>query len=376
MRHQSARVVFAACLTAAFAAAQAPSFRNFDASDLGAGGFGSSASRAAADERRAHESWPRERWSLARFQDPMDPGPDYSMTGMFRQAHQEFLAGKSRYEPMASLGLALFPNARVNGESGSFDIVIPTFDVDIPIVLSPEGYLLLGGYYEMRHYVFTSSTTLADETLHAAGIKLGFGAFLDSETFLEVEFAPGVFSDADAGLHHEDYDFPSHALVTYRVTPDLFWKLGLRYNQIYADAPVLPYIGVSWDITGMMTPEGSDYASGDNWRLDVLLPEYIELSYWPTGSTGFSFGADIAGAEYHVRTSRAAGRQRDDLRVQELITYLGFVHRFTDYMSFSIKSGVTLAGDYELTNGAAGFQKVDGALDQTYFVRATFGIDW
>ena len=134
--------------------------------------------------------------------------------------------------------------------------------------------------------------------------------------------------------------FPSQFL-TYRAAEHLFWKFGLRYNQVYEAAPWLPYLGVSWDITGMMTPpDGGDYG-GDSWRLDVLLPEYIELSYWPTGDTGFQWGAEIDGAEYHVRTSRATGNQRDDLNVQEVTTYLGFVHRFTDTLSITAKAGAT-----------------------------------
>ncbi len=92
--------------------------------------------------------------------------------------------------------------------------------------------------------------------------------------------------------------------------------------------------------------------------------------------TGFQWGAEVDGAEYHVRTSLASGRQRDDMRVQEVTTYLGFVHRFTDYLSLSAKAGAVLAGDYDLTNGRTGYDKVDGALDQAVFAHVTFGVDW
>jgi hypothetical protein len=286
------------------------------------------------------------------------------------------MAGKSRYKPMASVGLGVYPNQRINHEPGTWDMISHGFDADLPFVVSSEGYMLLGAYYNSRQYQCTSATTLSDEAVHAAGLKFGFGAFLDENTLLEVQTDPGIYSDMDASLHGDDFDFPSHALVTYRVAEHLFWKVGLRYNQIYEDAPWLPYIGVSWNITGMMyMPEGTDYG-GDSWRLDVLLPEYIELSYWPNGATGFLLGVEVDGAEYHVRTSQAAGRQRDDLRVQEVTSYIGFVHRMSDSMSLDIRTGAVLAGDHDLTNGAAGFNKVDGAADQGFFARATFGFDW
>ncbi len=386
MRHQSARVVFAACLLSAFAAAQAPhSSSNFeylkdplglDAFGVGNPTGGTTASPGSSGSPRFHTglfnttlSAPGRRALEAAAQEP-----DYSMRGMFQQAHGAFMAGRNRYEPMMSVGVSLFPNARVNGEPGSFDLIVPTFDADLPIVVSPEGYIMLGAYYESRHYIFTSSTGLADETLYRTGAKLGFGTFLGQDTLLEVEFQPGLFSDADSTLHTEDWDAPSFALLTHRLADGIYGKIGVRYNEIYADANVLPYIGISWDITGSMAM--GEYAPEDSWRLDVMFPEYAELSYWPTPDTGFSLGALVQGAEYHVRSSTATGRQRDDLRVQEVLAYLGFVHRFSDNFSFGLRSGVTLAGDYELTNGQGTFMPVDGALDQTFFAHASIGIDW
>ncbi|MCR9245397.1 MAG: hypothetical protein NXI31_10215 [bacterium] len=384
MRHQTARVVITAGLATAFAVAQAPhSMGNYDLGtfelgghtiDLDAPGGGPGGGNGAIVATRANRLAPS--WSLPKFDIGTYQEPDYSMRGMFQQAHGQFMASRNRYQPMASVGLALFPNGRINGEPGSFDMAMPTFDANVPLVLSTEGYVLVGGYYKARHYSFTSATTLADETLHAGGIKLGFGAFLDENTLLEVEFRPGIYSDADSTLHSEDWDAPSHALVTWRESDHLFLKFGLRYNEIYADANVLPYIGLSWDITGSLGMAGAEYAAEDSWRLDIMFPEYVELSYWPTGDTGFSFGFEVDGAEYHVRSSSATGRQRADLRVQEVLSYLGFVHRFTDTVSLNVRGGVTLAGDYELTTGAAGFNPIDGTLDQTFFVQASFGIDW
>ncbi|MCA8977733.1 MAG: hypothetical protein KDC98_23615, partial [Planctomycetes bacterium] len=306
---------------------------------------------------------------------------DYSLTGMFQSAHGVFMRERGRFEPMARFDLGSFPNQSIHHEPGSFDLLRAGFDANLPLVLSSEGYLKIGAYGHVRRYRMDNITTVSpvgelhDETLHAAGIKLGFGAFLDENLLLEVETHPGVWSDADAGLHHQDYDVPSHALLTVRAHEDLYWKVGARYNQTFKNAPWLPYLGVSWDITGMITPEGGDYGTGA-WRLDVLLPEYIELSFWPTADTGFQLGTEIDGAEYHVRTSAATGNQRDNLRVQEFTAYLGMTHRMSDNFSFSAKAGAVIGGDYELTNGSSGFNIVEGSLSQGFFGSVSFGIDW
>jgi len=383
MRHPSARVVLVACLLAATAAAQAPdSPRGFadsrhNLAPSHGGGTPGGLDPASIDQPNTSESEPTPSWSVSRFDaERFRQDPDYSLYGMFQQAHGTFMAGMARYEPMISIDLGVYPNMRIKNEPGSFDLLRYGIDADFPIALSPDGYLLLGFYANARDYDFTSSTTLADEEVYAVGLKFGFGAFLDENTLLQVETQPGIWSDMDSGLHHEDYDFPSSALMTFRTTDALFWKAGVRYNQIFEDAPWLPYLGVSWHITAMMTPEGMGPGDSGSWRLDVLLPEYAELSWWPAPDTGYQWGFEVDGGEYHVRTSAATGNQRDDIHVQEVTTYLGMTHRMSDTFSIRARAGATLAGNNDLTNGANGFTKVDGALDHGFFASVSFGIDW
>ncbi|MFO1078820.1 MAG: DUF6268 family outer membrane beta-barrel protein [Planctomycetota bacterium] len=294
---------------------------------------------------------------------------------MFQQSHGAFMAGRARYEPMIKLSSAIMPNQFIAHEPGSFRMFEAGVDANAVFAVSPDNFVKLGLYGNARHYQFTSSSRLADETIYAAGVKVGFGWFLSEDVLLEIEARPGVFSDLDGSLKHNDYDVPSHALFTFRGTSSFYWKLGVRYNQIFADAPWLPYLGMSWDITGTVMPPGETSDAGA-WRLDVLLPEYAELSYWMTGSTAFSLGAQIQGAEYHVRTSSVSGRQRDNLRVQEVQAYLGMTHRFNDMFSFMVQAGANVAGQYDLTNGATGFQHVDGALGQGFFATASIGFDF
>ncbi len=356
MRYHSARVVLGACLIAATAAAQAPA--SFPLPERG-GGL----------HERAGEPGGREgsRPAATGAAYGVQGDVDYSLRGLFLQNHGDFMQRRERFRPDVSVRGRIFPNQRINDEPGSFDLFGYDFDASVPAIVSPDGYLKFGAYYLGRRYVTSSAfgtggnaTGIGDENLIGAGVKLGFGVFLDDNVLLEVETHPGAWSDLDDTLHHEDFDFPSHGLFTFRTVDNFFFKAGARYNQVYEDAPWLPILGFSWEVL-------------EGFRLDVLAPESIEMSWWPDSNLGLLFGAEVTGAEYHVHTSEALN-QRDDVRVQEVVTYLGLVARIGEYTSFTVRSGLVVAGDYDLTTGAAGFNRAEGALDQGFFADVSFGI--
>lgn len=367
MQNHHGRFVLAVCLSAAAAAAQAPTLDNSRFREVGAQDAERGRPQPADASGRTLGEYPRYTPDYG-GQDPVD----YSLRGQFNFYHLDFMNRRERYEAPIEFGARVLPNQRIKHEPGSFDMIGYDADLDVPVLVATDGYLKFGAYYQGRSYKFSSAmgtrgnapgVNLGDETLHAAGIKLGFGVFLDDNWLLEVESAPGIWTDGDDGLHHEDWDFPSFATFTYRAMPNLFFRFGARYNQIYEEAPWLPYLGINWEIF-------------EGLRLDILAPETIEVSIWPTTATGILVGAEVTGAEYHVRTSEATGSQRDDLQVQEMIGYVGVVHRASDALSFRARGGIVFTGDYNLTTGGATFDRVEGALDQALFFEVSFGFDF
>lgn len=379
MRHQSARVVLGACLLAAATAAQAPASptSNLDpaaayntafgaansAGTLGGGKLGSTLAGTLG-------SAPRPAW-LSEVQDPQGDNGRYTMGQIFAEHHGEFMNLRGRYDPQVELRARAIPNARIKDEPGSFDLLGYDFDAEIPALISTESYLILGAYYGGRRYLTSSAFGTAgngsgngfgDETLINAGAKIGFGVFLDNNVLFEVQTNPGIWSDMDDTLHHQDFDFPSSAVLTFRTFDRFFFKLGARYNQVYEEAPWLPVLGFSWEIV-------------EGFRFDLLAPESVEISFWPNPSTGFMLGGFVTGAEYHVHTSEAIN-QRADLRVQEAIAYFGLVQRMTDYFSLQARAGIVVAGDYTLTTGQAGFNAAEGMLDQAFYADVTMGINF
>ncbi|MFN7590502.1 MAG: hypothetical protein ACK501_08500 [Planctomycetota bacterium] len=372
MRYHSARVVLGACLLAAASAAQAAASptSNLDLATATNGAnsaFG--AASAAGTLGGPRVSLNRPAW-LDSAQEPQDDGR-YTMGQIFAEHHGEFMNLRQRYDPQVELRARAIPNGRIKDEPGSFDMLGYDFDAEIPALISTESYLIFGAYYGGRRYLTSSAFGTAgngslggvgDETLINTGVKLGFGVFLDSNVLFEMQTNPGIWSDMDDTLHHEDFDFPSSAQFTFRTFDRFFFKLGARYNQVYEEAPWLPIVGFSWEIV-------------EGFRFDLLAPESVEISFWPNPSTGFMLGGFVTGAEYHVHTSEAIN-QRANVRVQEAIAYFGIVQRMTDNFSLQARAGIVVAGDYTLTTGQAGFNEAEGMLDQTFYADVTMGINF
>lgn len=293
---------------------------------------------------------------------PQDP-VDYSQRGQFLNDHRNFMMKSERYTPMAEFSFALMPDYEIKGEAGGFDLYHSKANIDMPIYIGPDAWLSIGAYGSNRHYQVKNNANFGDENLSSAGMNFGLGMFFDPTVQLQLKVSPGVWSDMDGSLKHNDYDMPGSALLTWEFTDDTYLKIGARYNQVFKEAPWLPYLGISW-------------ALGENFRVDVLLPESAEISYWPDSSLGFLFGAQIDGAQYRVRTSAATGRLRTNVQVQEVVVYTGIMSRLSDGFSIMGRVGATVAGDYHLSNGDKSGGMYDGTLDPGLFLEFSAGFDF
>jgi hypothetical protein len=286
--------------------------------------------------------------------------PDYSLHGLFMQAHGEFMLKRERYDPDIELAVQVIPGAEIQGDAGHFDLVRGEVDAEIKVMIATDAYLEVGGFYEHRNYHTSNMAGFPSTDYYSAGLKLGFGAFLDESMLLEGMVAPGTWSDWDGTLHSEDFDMPASLLLTIRSDTDLFFRVGVRYNEIFEEANVLPYLGLGWQFH-------------EQWRLDLLLPEQAEISFWPSPELGLLLGAEIQGAEYHVRSSAATGNLEANARVQEFMTYLGAQWRLNDNLSFGGRLGVVVAGDYKPDDGDPATPDLRGQLEPAFFAELSVG---
>jgi hypothetical protein len=289
---------------------------------------------------------------------------DYSQYGLFQNAHGDFMQKRERWHPQVQLSGQYVPDDSVKSESGHFDLLRGTFDADVPLyVLGGDGYLLTSVTADVRHYETTNMLPFNNENFWQLGVKFGFAYFLDNDILLEAKVTPSIFSDVDSTLHHKDFDFPGGILFTQRLNNEFFVKYGVRYNEIYDNAKVLPWLGASW----LPTPE---------LRVDVLLPETAEVSYWPDPAVGLMLGFEVQGAEYRVHNTQAQGNQSADVRVQEMIPYLGVMWRSSDSFALWSRLGMVAGGDYHLTDGTAGAHVLTGQLEPGLFLEIGMGFSW
>jgi hypothetical protein len=290
-----------------------------------------------------------------RFQDE-----DYSPSGMFMTEHGEFMLQRKRYEPMVFADILWQPNSDIKSEPGSFDLTHYRVDGKVPLALDPDSYLELGAYFGARNYNTSASFPVGDDTLYDVGLYLGGGVFVSDEVLIEGLFYPGVYSDFDGdSLNHNDYQWYFDALAVWRPQEDLYWKFGLTHDGTFQDTEVYPLIGVS-------------YAISSQWRLDILLPRSAEISYSPDASTILLADVTLDGDQFEMHSSALPGSSTS--HVQEIRVGLGGIYRFNDTVSTFAKVGMTVAGDYLLTNGDGIF--ADGTLEPAVFFTAGVGLDF
>jgi hypothetical protein len=311
-----------------------------------------------------------------------DPQDRYQPGRLFQDVHGDFMRRMDRYRPNMELGARWLPNQSLQREPGHYNQYVAYGDINYRWNTWADGYILIGAFYEGRQYQFQGmgdrggGTQLDDQYLTQGGLNIGFGQFLDDNTLLEVRGRPGVYSDLDGGAHHQDYDYPSRALLTYRATDGFFIKGGIRYSQVFQDALWLPLVGFSWDLNDTF---GVKDKTGGGWRLDILLPEYIEMSFWPSSAFGILLGCEITGAQYYMRDSLERGKTRAYSNVQEIVAYAGVNVRMSDAFSARGRAGMVLAGDTFFTNGTTSGPNeayARGALTQGFWCEFSFGVDF
>ena len=147
--------------------------------------------------------------------------PDYSMRGLFQQHHGDFMLKRERYDPMIELRGQVLPHAEVMHEPGKMRLLNWSGDAELPFMVATDGYLTFGAFGGDRRYYTKDMPGFPDEDLYSAGLKAGFGVFLDDNTLLEGLVTPGYFSDMDSTLTRDDVKIYGKVLVTYRADEGL-----------------------------------------------------------------------------------------------------------------------------------------------------------
>ncbi|MCA8943363.1 MAG: hypothetical protein KDB80_12440 [Planctomycetes bacterium] len=322
--------------------------------------LGPFASAQDAGTRDDSKSWWLDPHTGVELFSPQDR--DYSVSTLFSQNHGELLQRAKGYRQDVRFSFLRDINAEVKGEPGSFDITEFELDAQYDFPIDPDSWMRVGGHIDRRDFSFSSAVVGPDddETLWETGLIIGGGTFIDPGLFIEAQLEPGVYSDFEGGLNSKDWQFYGHVRATLQHDEFLFWRFGLRTDKLFEDVDLYPQLGVAWNFA-------------EQWHLDVLLPNHVEVTYNPQAELLLNVGVSLEGDEYHVRGPSAIGKPQFDWQTQEMRLYAGATWRFDDQVSVFGRIGSIVGGDEEF-NGTV--RQMNGTPGASLFLEFGTGFDW
>lgn len=286
---------------------------------------------------------------------------DYSIGRLFSQHHAEFLQNERRFRPDLQVFYRHQFETTVKEEPGDFTFDEVRFDGDLRLPTDPDGFVQFGASVGTLQYDFSPTVQGPDdpnEDFNEVSVRVGVGRFLHDDLLVTAVFEPGVYADYHGTLKREAWEFFGEALLSFRAQESLFLKAGVEVSKDFEDLPVFPLIGASW----MFLPQ---------WRIDVLLPREIELSFNPSAELIFAAGLELEGNQYAIYSPQQVGKQMFSAEMQEMRLYGEARLRMTDQLSVFGRIGTTVAGDYEI-RGSTGIY--DGTLEPGLFLVG--GVGW
>jgi hypothetical protein len=279
---------------------------------------------------------------------------------VFLAAHGDFARAATRAQPMLQLAAGWVPEGEVRHEPGDFELQHYLFDATVPIPLGRDSFLVTGAHAGARRYEFSAAVPGAsDEVLVNAGLRIGYGTFVDDDLVVQGYWQPSLYSDLDGTLNHRDWKlWYGAALAVKRMSPTWFWKAGLALTDA-VDTGVIPVGGFAW-------------LPAQRWRVDVLLPQYVQVSHDPHPAWTLHAGLELRSEEFHVRSPVAQGRLERDIHVQDLRAVVGALHRLDEHASVFARIGSNVTGHYDWSYAPE--PDYDGSLEPALFVE--FGVGW
>ena len=269
----------------------------------------------------------------------------------FKAKHREFRT-RATYLPPVSLTGTWLPEGRIHNEQGELGFSQVLLDATVPIPRDDDSFWIVGALAGVRQVDFDGVPALADDDLHRYGLRLGYGRFFSDDFVVTGYWQPSVYSDLDGTLNSADYRlYYGSVLAVYRTTPSWFWKAGFSGNDA-ADTCIIPHGGFAWHF-------------GERWSLQVLVPRDATLVFedgpWMV-TTGFLIESD----EYHVRSPEALDLEQD-VHVQELQAHLTVERSLFHDVSFLVRGGSIIDGDWDWSYGDGG-EALTGALEPDLFL--------
>jgi hypothetical protein len=283
----------------------------------------------------------------------------YSVAALFNQAHGEFMQKGFQFRNNLRASYGYQFETGISGDDDNMQFDDANAEAFMPFTVDPDMMLILGARYGQRRYQFDTpaGSNASDETVYEAAFHVGFGRFFSEDLYVEAMFRPGAYTDFDGTLHSEDWRFYGDVIATYRFDPGFYGKIGGVYDGTFSDSPGFPVVGFGLILS-------------DTFRMDLLAPKYVELSWIPDAAWIIKGGLSLDGERYSLRPPKgAANGDRYTVWTQELELYVDATMRLNDSLSFYGRGGMTLTGDYD-------WGAFSGAIDPAPFFEVGVGLNF
>ena len=214
------------------------------------------------------------------------------------------------------------------GPAGSVAVRRSALATDRRTTLSPSHTLSYGLQLEV-HELDSDSGTLLPERLAEIALRLNFSRRLSSTWSASLFLRPGLYGDFE-DVDGKTFNVPFLLGASYAKTRDLVWLLGLRAN-VYAEHPVLPFVGFRWRFA-------------PDWSFNVAFPR-SGIEWQASSRLSLNLGVSLQGGTYRIIENlgsplNTAGRLANTfVDYREIRVGLGAEYALTGRLSVRAEAG-------------------------------------
>ncbi|PIE23256.1 MAG: hypothetical protein CSA62_08580 [Planctomycetota bacterium] len=302
----------------------------------------------ACASRLSHPSW---------VQQKSYPEPEDSI---FDTRHRDFLAGRDwRPEQSVEVYLQYVPSIGLEGRSQDATIFEMGTRLRKRQAIGPDSQWIYGADLGFTALDFDGGGVGSGELVRIGG-EFGIAHFFREDLYVEASLLPEVRTSLGTSLSLDCLFFDIEALGTWRYREGVYFDGGLAITEEFGDTKLLPLLGMRMIVDA-------------NWRVEVLLPRKIEIS-WREGEKTTLYGGWYRwGSEYRVGDSFLANAPEHDLFLDQQRIAVGVDYWLTDAVRGWVEAGLVVNGNVEMRPSRGG--GFEGGWETDPFLRVGFAWD-